>query len=710
MFPCITFSRISKQSGMKAVSTAGDTVRVSNLRLRYALEAEIRLADCKALYSCGDSLVPFWLHTQAQLKRLESVLGVEEAANSAGVEQSRLLHSRHISSTSFSSLRPQTSSKTVSQESGRDEKDNMPTSQKSDYPSPKHGECIPTKKADDLVPSSQDKEYLSSLQDEEDRPSPKHDMYDGSPNQVHTCHETSNDLEEGEIRPSSETLDDSRVPDVAAHVLSSPSRFERNDSKREGDPSAGERVVENSEDGVEDVDMEVDMDVDDQIGMEVPIHEDVGPLSHDGQALQASLSDLSLPSTVPVVPTGVEPLLSISIGDDVCGAPPPPPEEEWAPPPPPESDSIPPPPPDEPPPSPSPPSAPCNGYEEPLCPPLPYTEQYTSVYVSMPNYNYYPSTSSEVANPVYYVPADGGQTEGTQLPYYDQSASAYAEGSGLNNPVEGVIYYEAASNIIPVSLGMNSPECSTYYRQAACSTSIESSIIDTDAKQVDSTSGTTSLTCSVLGAKSTEEVASTQVANYVPNSSSASATVVASTGGGMTGTTTAGPKNVSKVVRSKKRPIAVAPTLRSNKKVSSLVDKWKAAKEELHGSDEDENEAAYESLEKKRQREIEEWRMQQIASGEAQDNANFQPLGGDWRERVKRRKAEATVEDKPQASPVAGNSASEGTSGKKKPDLVVLSKDLPNGWQAFWDESSGEVYYGNLTTSETTWDRPKGSG
>lgn len=25
-----------------------------------------------------------------------------------------------------------------------------------------------------------------------------------------------------------------------------------------------------------------------------------------------------------------------------------------------------------------------------------------------------------------------------------------------------------------------------------------------------------------------------------------------------------------------------------------------------------------------------EWRAQQIASGEARDNANFQPLGGDW--------------------------------------------------------------------------------
>jgi hypothetical protein len=36
------------------------------------------------------------------------------------------------------------------------------------------------------------------------------------------------------------------------------------------------------------------------------------------------------------------------------------------------------------------------------------------------------------------------------------------------------------------------------------------------------------------------------------------------------------------------------------------------------------------ALERKRQKDIDEWRKQQIASGEAQENANFVPLGGDW--------------------------------------------------------------------------------
>lgn len=111
------------------------------------------------------------------------------------------------------------------------------------------------------------------------------------------------------------------------------------------------------------------------------------------------------------------------------------------------------------------------------------------------------------------------------------------------------------------------------------------------------------------------------------------------------------------VKRTKKRTVAATSTLRSNKKVSSLVDKvrcfffletphkqtlflklklkflstcaqWKAAKEELNDSEEEEED--YGILDRKRRREIEEWKSRQIASGEAKDNANFQPLGGDW--------------------------------------------------------------------------------
>lgn len=66
------------------------------------------------------------------------------------------------------------------------------------------------------------------------------------------------------------------------------------------------------------------------------------------------------------------------------------------------------------------------------------------------------------------------------------------------------------------------------------------------------------------------------------------------------------PKAQPKVTKNKKRTAATVPGLRSNKKVSGLVDKWKAVKEELHEDEEDEEpENALEALEKKKQREIE---------------------------------------------------------------------------------------------------------
>lgn len=68
------------------------------------------------------------------------------------------------------------------------------------------------------------------------------------------------------------------------------------------------------------------------------------------------------------------------------------------------------------------------------------------------------------------------------------------------------------------------------------------------------------------------------------------------------------------------------------------------------------------------------------------------------RERVKRKKAKAEAEAARTSLPAADE--------KKQPDLVVLSKVLPPGWQAYWDESTKGVYYGNTITSETTWTRP----
>ncbi|KAI3699744.1 hypothetical protein L2E82_44237 [Cichorium intybus] len=124
---------------------------------------------------------------------------------------------------------------------------------------------------------------------------------------------------------------------------------------------------------------------------------------------------------------------------------------------------------------------------------------------------------------------------------------------------------------------------------------------------------------------------------------------------------------VLRVTKNKKRIAAIVPGLRSNKKVSGLVDKWKAVKVELHKDEEDEEpENALEALENKKQREIE-----QIATKEAKDNANFQPLGGDWRERVRRKRAKKQWKLK----------------NIKERDLVQLTKQLPSRWQKWGKET-----------------------
>jgi hypothetical protein len=78
----------------------------------------------------------------------------------------------------------------------------------------------------------------------------------------------------------------------------------------------------------------------------------------------------------------------------------------------------------------------------------------------------------------------------------------------------------------------------------------------------------------------------------------------------------------------------------------------------------------------------------------------LQPLAVDWREKVRlAQKRDAGAEAKEEAAP-ANNGE------KPKPDLKALSEGLPDGWKAMWDKDSGEVFYGNPKTKQTTWDRP----
>ncbi|XP_058685457.1 formin-binding protein 4 isoform X2 [Poecile atricapillus] len=76
-------------------------------------------------------------------------------------------------------------------------------------------------------------------------------------------------------------------------------------------------------------------------------------------------------------------------------------------------------------------------------------------------------------------------------------------------------------------------------------------------------------------------------------------------------------------------------------KMPSLVKKWQSIQREL---DEEENSSSSEEdRETTAQRRIEEWKQQQLMSGMAERNANFEALPEDWRSRLKRRKTASST-------------------------------------------------------------------
>ncbi|XP_067406759.1 formin-binding protein 4 isoform X2 [Emydura macquarii macquarii] len=76
-------------------------------------------------------------------------------------------------------------------------------------------------------------------------------------------------------------------------------------------------------------------------------------------------------------------------------------------------------------------------------------------------------------------------------------------------------------------------------------------------------------------------------------------------------------------------------------KMPSLVKKWQSIQREL---DEEENSSSSEEdRELTSQKRIEEWKQQQLVSGRAERNANFEALPEDWRARLKRRKTTSST-------------------------------------------------------------------
>ncbi|XP_059301019.1 uncharacterized protein LOC132053156 isoform X1 [Lycium ferocissimum] len=426
----------------------------------------------------------------------------------------------------------------------------------------------------------------------------------------------------------------------------------------------------------EEVDMDVDMEVEDT---EPSSSLTVGDALHAPNHAPVDGPSLSVQQTK----------LESSIVDQTPSIPPPP-DEDWIPPPPPDNEPFPPPPPDEP-----------LDHTHALpsdmesVQPFPYNFAYPGS-----TFEYYGQTNPEVASSLYAT--SDGQIAVAHHPLYYQIPNAFGAAPVAINHVDPSAYYghqDGALQPVSVVSGTESSGLpSIPVHENVAPDPIPSLDVNGGSRSDLSAKSKADVPVNLENEKTSFDVPATQSSLLATGTTSAMEGVGASSTSAITGavtTASTAPSKVKSKVLRKKRTAGVASTLRSNKKVSSLVDKWKAAKEELHAEEEEERESALEKLEKKRQREIEEWRAQQIASGEAKANANFQPLGGDWRERVKRKRAEKMKEAEKQPS-----------EENEQPDLDVLSRGLPSGWQAYWDDSSKQVYYGNAVTSETAWNRP----
>ncbi|KAK3008705.1 hypothetical protein RJ639_015254 [Escallonia herrerae] len=590
---------------------------------KYILEVEIRLCDIKSLFSYGSSLLPFWLHSQRQLKQLEA--SVNEVCHE------------------FASA---------------DVCDIEATNK-------------PQERIDDITADAKETSAICP---------PDNGNVAELPQETHNT-----------------------VSFNTEHVLPVESSGPLSDSGG-GGPGEVRGVATTAELASksvvlsgEDVDMDVEMEVEDAYAASDATTGDTTGAQYCAPVEQLVYSTPPAKHELPEA-------------EVVVGVPPPP-DEDWIPPPPPDDEPFPPPPPDEPPEShvPPPPS------DVEAVQPFSYAEPFNITYPGS-QFQYYGQGNTEVPSNSFYVPADACQIA-VSLPqlYYEVPNTYPSVAPVVVNPLEPVAYYGYLDGTVPHVPGVSVVEtsgvlvpshgnvgsdhlglgeaCSETGHSSASNAKAGVSSVGGETEIVSAEVSSNPLSVEALSTRSTMQsisVSSTPIAAAV-----ATATTITTT----SAPSAAVPKVQSKVSQKKKRTVAVVSTLKSNKKVSSLVDKWKAAKEELHEDEEDEPEDACEILEKKRRREIEKWRAQQIASGEAKDNANFQPLGGDWRERVKRRRAKLTSE--------AAQNPSEGLSdGNQQPDLDELSRDLPSGWQAFWDDSSKQVYYGNSATSETTWIRP----
>ncbi|XP_051979232.1 formin-binding protein 4-like isoform X1 [Xyrauchen texanus] len=93
----------------------------------------------------------------------------------------------------------------------------------------------------------------------------------------------------------------------------------------------------------------------------------------------------------------------------------------------------------------------------------------------------------------------------------------------------------------------------------------------------------------------------------------------------------------SKILMDKTKKLKKEKTKKSKTKMPSLVKKWQSIQKEL--DEEEKSSSSDEDREQLNNRRIEEWKHQQLSSGKAGKNANFEVLPDDWKERLlKKRK------------------------------------------------------------------------
>ncbi|KAJ4725347.1 WW domain-containing protein, putative isoform 4 [Melia azedarach] len=611
---------------------------------KYVLEVEIRLSDFKSLVAYGSSLLPFWLHSERQLKRLEGA--IDEEIYQIAKSQVDEVMGIHISP-------------------GRGEDKSLEIGQESQAVGIQNDATLSTSIISKVSPTTSS---LTGIEKD-------------------LCKEDSFRIAVDAENPASGS--------PTRHLVSGSVDGEQVN----GTVHPDEFISHPGYHAEEDVDMDVDMEVEEPIPAESTSIGD--PSSAKDFAPQEQPVQPNPPADHPSLPS--EAALIIPPPPDDEWIPPPPPDNEQVPPPPPDNEQVPPPPPDDPP---EPSYPPTTSYMK-NAQPLPYTDQYNLPYPDS-SFTYYGHAVTEIPSN-FYGHADGSQIDAAHASiYYGAVPNTYdGTASVMVNPVVPVAYYRLQDGTVPVASSIESFQNHSQSGHGSGTTPACNQVGSVDPLaeagtkiKDDVSAGGGGTDVGSMGVPSTS--ATIQAPAIVSEKENISSLSITAVGSSAAAATTLSTSKVQSKVRTKKRTVAVAPSLRSNKKVSSLVDKWKAAKEELNENEEDEPENAYEILEKKRQREIEEWYAQQIASGEAKDNANFQPLGGDWREKVKRRRAQKAKEaaETPSEVQTDGNR-------QQQPDLEDISRDLPSSWKAYWDETSKQVYYGNTITAKTTWTRPK---